>query len=180
MSQAGFMRFGCFILLLAAARPLLAASPMPPAATSGPPTRSILNEAHAAIHRANRWLEAHPAPEPLPDPADHWAGQTLQTPEDIALLLPLLEGHIPPHLPDLFYAYAALALALDQIGHETIFLDATRPVAWREALLHQLVQTQRIDPQGRGFWGVGDDPAALARATAYALRALAITGASPP
>lgn len=41
--------------------------------------------------------------------------------------------------------------------------------------MHQLVQRQRIDPQGGGYWAEQneDDPAAAARATTHALQAIA-------
>lgn len=86
---------------------------------------------------------------------------------------------MPAGIPDPFCACAELADALARFGQDTVFLDDSRPVAWREALLHQLVQRQRIDSRGRGFWGDGDDAASLARSTACALRALEAAGIGP-
>ena len=55
---------------------------------------------------------------------------------------------------------------------DTVFLAPDRPVSWREALLHQPVQRQRIDAAGGGYW---EDPAApdAPRSTAHALQAIA-------
>lgn len=150
-----------------------------PGAIPGPVSRSVGHEALAARFRASQWLQDHPAPDNLADPAAAWEGRDLRVPEDVADLLPLLRGSLPDTTPDPYYAYATLAIALARIGHDTVFLDAEQPVAWREALLHQLVQQQRIDSRGRGFWGRGDDPTALARSTAYALQALTAAGLAP-
>lgn len=150
-----------------------------PGAIPGPVSRSITHEALAARFRASHWLQDHPAPDDLADPAAAWEDRELRVPEDVADLLPLLRGSLPDTTPDPYYAYATLAIALARIGHDTVFLDAHHPVAWREALLHQLVQQQRIDARGRGFWGRGDDPATLARATTYALHALTAAGLAP-
>ncbi|MDD2239322.1 MAG: GDSL-type esterase/lipase family protein [Kiritimatiellae bacterium] len=155
------------------------ATALQPGAVPGPVARSIGHEARAAHFRASQWLQDHPVPDDLADPATAWEGHDLRVPDDIADLLPLLRGVIPDTTPDPYYAYATLATALARIGHDTVFLDADHPVAWREALLHQLVQQQRIDARGRGFWGRGDDPAALARATTYALHALTAAGLTP-
>lgn len=151
-----------------------------PGAIPGPVSRSIGHEALAARFRASQWLQDHPAPDDLADPAAEWDGRDLRTPDDVADLLPLLRGTIPDTTADPYYAYATLATALARIGHDTVFLDAEHPIAWREALLHQLVQQQRIDTRGHGFWGRGDDPATLARATTYALHAMAAAGLAPP
>ena len=156
------------------ARTVLAAlvAPTPgiqPAPVAGPVAASIRNEARAAIARAERWLEAHPPPADLPEPP------ALEDPAPFLALLAASPSGADGHP---CAAYAALAAALDRQGEETVFLPDGRPVAWREALLHQLVQRQRIDPQGGGFWqdpAAADSAAAAARATAYALRALATT-----
>ena len=155
------------------------AGSLPPAPVSGPPSESIRREARAARFRAELWLQDHPAPVPPSQPDAPETEQPPTRPEDLAALLPLLEGTIPAGLADPFCACAELAEALDRIGHDTVFLDDSRPVAWREALLHQLVQRQRIDPRGRGFWGDGDEAAELARSTACALRALEAAGIGP-
>ncbi|HPC58852.1 MAG TPA: GDSL-type esterase/lipase family protein [Kiritimatiellia bacterium] len=152
---------------------------LPPAPVSGPPSESIRREARAARFRAELWLRDHPAPEPPPRPSPPETAHPPKRPEDVAALLPLLEGTVPAGIPDLFCACAELADALARIGQDTVFLDDSRPVAWREALLHQLVQRQRIDSRGRGFWGDGDDAADRARATACALRALEAAGIGP-
>ncbi len=145
------------------------APPIQPAPASGPPSLSIHNEAVAAIHRAELWLSGQPKPEHMPDPAQLW-GETLpQTLEEVISLLPLLDGEIPEGVEDLYFSYAALAVALDHLGQTTIFLDGQRPVAWREALVHQLVQRQQIDPRGGGFW---INP----RSTIHALQSLSSAG----
>ena len=98
------------------------------------------------------------------------------TPPDLPALLPLLAGEIPPGIDDYFQACSRLADLLAEQGEETVFLAPDRPVAWRTALLHQLVQRQRIDPRGAGFWrnpGAAAEDAADARATRAALHALA-------
>ena len=146
--------------VLAALDPPASAPPaIQPAPVAGPVDVSIRHEAEAARQRAERWLrgreplEAAPAPEPAADAAS---------------LLPLLAGDDEDAR---FADVASLAETLVRAGEETVFLPDGRPVAWREALLHQLVLRQRIDPQGGGFWSDagGDDR----RATAFALRALA-------
>lgn len=138
----------------------------------GPVDRSIRNEALAAKRRAEQWLGTRPAPADLPAPSPLRNGREIQDPGDVADLLPLLAGDEAAGGDDLYFSYATLAHALARIGHETVFLAADRPVAWRAALLHQLVQRQRIDAQGGGFWG---DPASggAVRATACALQAIA-------
>ena len=139
-----------------------------PAPTAGPVDISIRNEARAARARAEEWLRRQPD-SPQPAPAESKAVS------DIHALLPLLTGHSPPGETPLYPAYARLAAALAAQGHETVFPPDHAPIAWREALLHQLVQRQRIDPQGGGYWAEQneDDPAAAARATTHALQAIA-------
>jgi lysophospholipase L1-like esterase len=163
------------------ARAVLAASApsqapqIQPGPVAGPVDVSIRNEAFAAKTRAEEWLARQPAPTGLRDPSARWEGRNLRTPEDVADLLPLLSENRDSPSADLFCAYAALAIALDRIGHETLFLADGQPVAWRSALLHQLVQRQRIDARGGGYWS-GDsagDESAPVRATAYALQAIA-------
>ena len=147
-----------------------------PAPAAGPVDLSIRNEARAARERAAHWLKTQPPPADLPDPLTHWRDRELRAPEDVAELLPLLAGDAAPGETDPYFALAALAAALDRIGHETVFLAADRPVAWREALLHRLVQAQRNDARGGGFWSPPAGAGAAAdsvRATAYALQALA-------
>ncbi|MGD9782197.1 MAG: GDSL-type esterase/lipase family protein [Kiritimatiellia bacterium] len=149
--------------------PAAAPPQIQPAPIDGPVDASIRNEARAAIARAERWLETHPPPADLPEPPAL---------EETAPFLPLLAG--PPSGANGYpYAtFAALAAALDRAGEETVFPGDGRPVAWRKALLRQLVQRQRIDAQGGGFWsrpdGEDEDASESARSTAYALRALAI------
>jgi len=142
-----------------------------PAPAAGPVDISIRNEACAARHRAETWLETHPPAADLPDPAARWADAPPQTPDDLGPLLQLLDGGEPEPDGNLYLDFAALAIALDRIGHETVFLPDGKPVAWREALLHQLVQRQRIDPRGGGFWEAPGVPTETA--TPLALRALA-------
>ena len=131
---------------------------MQPAPVAGPVDLSIRNEALAARQRAELWRRgrATRADEPPPEPA-----------ADVAARLPLLAGADPDRWTDV----AALAAALARGGETTVFLPDGQPVAWREALLHQLVQRQKIDARGNGYWtdaGADDD-----RATAAALQALA-------
>ena len=150
----------------ALAAPVAAPPQIQPAPVAGPVDLSIRNEAFAARARAEQWMKNRDAPADLPEP---------DAPVEIAGLLPLLAGPPADAGSGLYSSYAALAAALDRAGEETVFLADGRPVAWREALLHQLVQRQRIDSRGGGFWSAphADEPAAV-RATACALRALAI------
>lgn len=149
------------------------ADPPPPriraAPLAGPVDVSIRNEARAARSRAEPWLQQH-GEGPEAGTADPEAAA------DLDVLLPLLAGEDLPGDGSLFAAYARLAAALAARGGETVFLADDRPVAWRTALLHQLVQRQRIDSAGAGFWrdstAPADDLPATARATAAALRAL--------
>ena len=148
-----------------------AAAPAPhiqPAPVAGPVDISIRNEAFAARSRAEQWMKNRPAPTHLLRPP------TGNKADD---LLPLLAGQPAETGENLFFLYAALAAVLERAGQETVFLADGAPVAWREALLHQLVQRQRIDSQGGGFWSdpAAPDPARDAgQSTAYALRALAL------
>ncbi len=145
----------------AALEPLTVAPPrIQPAPAAGPVDLSIRNEARAARDRAESWRRGRAAPPEEPAP---------ETATDVAAWLPLLAGEIAaPRFADV----AALAEALASAGEATVFLPDGRPVAWREALLHQLVQRQKIDARGGGYWtdAGGDDD----RATAAALRALAV------
>ena len=135
-----------------------------PAPVSGPVDISVRNEAYAAKGRAEKWMKNQSKPVDLRDPRAN---------TDAADLLPLLSGRSVRTNESLTFSYAALASALDRAGQETVFLDDGRPVAWREALLHRLVQCQRIDATGGGFW---TDPISndSVRSTAYALQAMAI------
>lgn len=148
-----------------------AATPPPQiqaAPVAGPVDLSIRNEAFAARDRAEQWLKTQRRPADLPEP---------DAAAEIAGLLPLLAGEPTTGTDEnLFYSYASLAAALDRAGQETVFLAADQPVAWREALLHRLVQCQQIDSQGGGFWtnpGGADPDADPVVSTAYALQALA-------
>lgn len=145
----------------AALEPLTVPAPrIQPAPIAGPVDLSIRNEARAARERAESWRRGRAAaPEEPP----------LESAADVAAWLPLLVGEIAtPRFADC----AALAEALARAGEAIVFLPDGRPVAWREALLHQLVQRQKIDSRGGGYWADagGDDD----RATAAALRALAV------
>lgn len=147
-----------------------------PAPVVGPVDLSVREEALAAQGRAEHWLKTQEVPADLQDPRAPWENQDLRTPDNVADLLPLLSGNSIPSATDLFYAQASLATALHRIGQETVFLADGRPVAWRTALLHQLVQHQQIDARGGGFWRNPDapDPATDAvHSTAYALQAIA-------
>ena len=160
-------------ILAALAAPPAAPPQIQPAPTAGPVDLSIRNEALAARQRAQQWLATHPAPADLPPPLAFFDAPESPSSAD---LLPLLDGDPAPAARDLYFAFAALAAHLDREGSATVFLPDGRPVAWRAALLHQLVQRQKNDARGGGFW---QDPAAPdpsadpARATAYALQALA-------
>lgn len=138
----------------------------------GPVDISIRNEALAARDRARQWMKTQAPPADLRDPASRLEGNMLRSPADVAPLLPLLEGNPADGDGDPYLSSAALALALGRIGHETVFLADGRPVAWREALLHQVVRRQQIDARGLGFWA-GPDAADPVRSTAYALQAIA-------
>jgi len=145
--------------------------------SAGPVDLSIRNEARTAQDRAGRWLKSQTKTVPLRDPAREWEGKPLQSPEDLIELLPLLEGGASVEGENPFFAMAALAVALDRIGQETVFLADDQPVQWRQALLHQLVQSQKINARGQGFWVIPDasDPAGEAvRSTTYALQSLRI------
>ena len=149
-------------VLAALDAPAPAAPQIQPAPAAGPVNLSIRNEALAAKARADLWRKTRPALAELRDPCAYG---------DPAALLPLLADNTAAG-PDLFFSFAALACALDRAGETTVFLPDGRPVAWREALLHQLVQRQKIDARGGGFWdATGTD---ADRDTAYALQALAL------
>ncbi|MGD9612645.1 MAG: GDSL-type esterase/lipase family protein [Kiritimatiellia bacterium] len=136
------------------------APPIQPAPVAGPVDLSIRNEARAAQARAARWLRDRepPADEPPQEPD-----------ADVAARLPLLADGAEAFRPADF---AALAAALARGGEATVFLPDGRPVAWREALLRQVVRRQKIDARGGGYWtAAGADDV---RATADALRAIAV------
>ena len=145
----------------AALEPLTVPAPrMQSAPVAGPVDISIRNEALAARARADLWRRGRAAPPEEPAaPSD----------EDVAAWLPMLSADATA--PACWADLAALAEALAHAGAATVFLPDGRPVAWREALLHQVVQRQKIDARGGGYWtdADGDDD----RATAAALRALA-------
>jgi len=149
-----------------------------PSPAAGPVDISIRNEALTAQQRAQQWLRTQPAPTECLIPADFWNHRPLQTQEDAREFFPLLDGGAPPRGVDPFYAMAALAIALNRIGQETIFMTTTRPIPWRTALLRQLVQQQKIHPQGGGYWTAFDSPEnPLANdtcCTTYALQAIRI------
>ena len=145
----------------AALEPRVASAPqIRPAPVAGPVDLSIRNEALAARDRAERWLRGQEprADEPQPEPAAEGAA-----------LLPLLAGDAAASR---WADFAVLAAALERGGAATVFLPDGRPVAWREALLHQVVRRQKIDARGGGYWT--DAGADDVRATADALRALAV------
>jgi lysophospholipase L1-like esterase len=147
-----------------------------PAPATGPVGISIRNEALAAKGRAEQWLKTQPPPTELQDPRSRWTGHDLRNPEEIADLLPFLSGPPVANGADPFFSFAALAYALARIGQETLFLADGRPIAWREALLHQLVQLQQMDARGNGFWinpGAEDQASDSVHSTAYALQAIA-------
>lgn len=137
-----------------------------PAPEAGPVAISVRNEALAARDRARQWLAAHSAP--LPADAEPAA--------DPAPLLPLLVAPLADAPPGLYSSLAALATALAEAGQRIVFITDDQPVAWREALLHQLVQRQKIAADGTGYWTDADpaDIPAATRATRHALRALAL------
>ncbi len=152
--------------VLAALDAATAAPPqIQPAPAAGPVAISVRNEALAARHRATQWLAAHPASDPPPE---------TEPAADPTSLLPLLVTPMTDTPPDLYPALATLAGALAEAGHRTVFVTDNQPVAWREAILHQLVQRQKIASDGSGYWTT-DAPAALAataQTTRHALRAL--------
>ena len=158
-------------LIARAVRDALDSPPAPqiqPAPAAGPVDLSIRHEAQAAERRAAQWLKNQPPPADLQDPRGV---------EDPAPLLPLLAGLPAGPGADPYFSFAQLAFALDRAGQETVFLADGRPVSWRNALLHELVQRQRLDARGGGFWvgSAASNPTARAvRDTTYALQALAI------
>jgi len=156
----------------------LAAPPrIHPSPETGPVDLSIRNEALAAQQRAQQWLKTQSPPVELRNPASTWENHNPQTPDELADWLPLLEGKPIPNSIDPYFSTAALAIALDRIGQKTIFLADDQPVAWREALLHQLVQSQKINAAGGGYWthpDTEDSATDTVRSTAYALQAIAI------
>ena len=148
-------------VLAAVNAPVSPAPQIQPAPVAGPVDLSIRNEALAAKARAELWRKNQPALADLRDPC------ACGNPD---ALLPLL-APAAAAVPDPYFSFAALACALDRAGEATVFLPDGRPVAWREALLHQLVQRQKIDAHGGGYWdATGND---AGRDTAYALQALA-------
>lgn len=154
-------------VLTALDAPTASAPRIQPAPLAGPVDISIRNEAHAAQTRAQQWLETQPAPAELQTPVAR---------EDFTPLLPLLSGVAAGTNANLFFEYATLAASLVRAGQETVFLPDGSPVSWREALLHRLVQRQRIDARGGGFWSDprdGEDAANAIRSTTYALQAIA-------
>jgi len=148
-----------------------------PAPETGPVDISIRNEALAAQYRAQQWLKTQPPPVELRNPASAWENRNPETPDELADWLPLLEGNPIPNSINPYFSTAALAIALDRIGQKSVFLSTTRSIAWREALLHQLVQSQRIHATGGGYWtnpDAEDSAADAVRSTTYALQAIAI------
>ena len=158
----------------AAPAPALISQPAPAA---GPVDLSVRNEAYAAKNRAEEWLKTHSG-ETAELPGAEESDPALSRSGGIDELLPLLAGEDLSGPADLFSRYLRLAARLAADGHDTVFLADDRPVAWREALLRQLVRRQKIDAQGGGYWrdpGAADgDGASDVRATRTALRALAV------
>lgn len=144
-----------------------------PAPVAGPVDLSIRNEARAAQARAAPWLESHPLPADFQDPRQLLAALADRADPDWSGRLSLLDPDASP-VPCLDVAVLALLLARN--GQETVFLPNGSPVAWREALLHQLVQRQRIDTTGGGFWidpETAESAADALRSTLCALHAIA-------
>lgn len=137
-----------------------------PAPVSGTVDLSIRREALAARARTGYWLKRqnHLPEIPPPEPA-----------RPMEAFLPLLEGGNAPDGMPPAEACAALAAALAAAGEETVFPAPDRPVAWRNAMLHQLVQRQKIDPRGGGYWSfpqAESDPEEPLRSTLRILQAL--------
>jgi lysophospholipase L1-like esterase len=149
-----------------------------PAPVAGPVDISIRNEARAALARADRWLASRPPSETLEDPCAAATARHPSQPDSLGDLLPLLDEQAPLPDTDPFFSFAVLACALDRRGQETVFLASGRPVPWRPTLLHRIVQRQRIDAQGNGFWcrsGSLESAADAPRSTYYARQALVTT-----
>ena len=149
-------------ILAALDTPAATAPQIQPAPVAGPVDISVRHEALAARARAEQWLQNQPATAAFP---------AFTAPTDATPLIPLLAGGSIATNEPLFVACARLAAALARDGRETVFLPAGQPVAWRAALLHQLVQRQKIDARGNGYWSANGT--ADARDTAAALQALA-------
>ena len=152
-----------------------AAPAIAPAPVAGPVDLSIRNEALAAKARAETWLAKQPPPPLLQD------GGTLDAETErqlVAMILPFLAGHEPTS-SNAYLSYALLARALDRAGEETVFMENGQPVRWREALLHQLVQRQRIDARGGGYWADPKSSVDPVESTIHALRALNLALGQP-
>ena len=171
------------LLLLLAARPWAAAAEpivlrFP---ERGQVAISLSHELDHAFDLTSRWLADQPASDtPLPDPAAYW---TNGLPSSIADAWPLMgllgDWPLPPDAPPRYQAAAALALALDHIGEEWVFLrEGEPPLDWRKALIHLLVTEQRVSPAGDGYWH-DESPSDLA-ATVSALQALVLAANVAP
>ena len=146
-----------FLALVAACTPLRAnAQPSPLILPErGQVAVSLSHELEHALDLAQTWLNAQPpSGDRLPDLAAYW---TNGLPSTIAEAWPLMgllgDWALPPDAPPRYQAAAALALALDHIGEEWVFLrEGEPPLDWRKALIHLLVTEQRVSPAGGGYW----------------------------
>jgi hypothetical protein len=140
----------------------------------GPVSQTLRNEAHAAIDRARRWLAANPAPA-----SDFPASTAAEPDPDPGRLVPLLAESATDDGPGLYRNYALLARWLDRNGQSIVFIDDQTPLAWRDALLGQIVRRQRIDANGGGYWLSPGPAPRPAESTADALEALAAALGDP-
>lgn len=142
-----------------------------PAPVPGPVGLSVGNESRIALIRAERWLERHQPAEdgepfhPIPDTVDD---------EEVARLLPLLDGDYGclREGENVYEAWGRLAAGLSRQGLSMVYRDGNW-VAWRNAVLHALVVSQRPDGMGGGWWGDGEmDAVQSTRAACATLRFL--------
>ena len=126
-----------------------------PAPIPGPVGLSVGNESHIALIRAERWLERHKTVEDgvLPGPVG------INAPDDgeIERLKPLLDGDFGclDENENVFEAWGRLAAGLARQGNALVYRNGSF-VPWRNAILHELVASQRSDDMGGGWWENGE------------------------
>ena len=137
-----------------------------PAPVPGPVGLSVGNESRIALMRAERWLERHKdgageeVPSFSPDGEDEGEIERLQ-PMLLGDFCCLREGE------NACEAWGRLAAGLSRPGGDMVYLDGTF-VPWKNAILHELVVSQRPDDMGGGWWGNGEEDALRSTRAAYA------------
>lgn len=132
----------------------------------GPVGLSVGNESRIALIRAERWLERHKGKgEELPCPA----GMDEVEDGEGERLMPLLGGDSGclRQGENVCEAWRRLAAGLAREGGDMVYLDGML-VPWRNAILHELVVSQKLDDMGGGWWGNGEEDALRATRAAYA------------